>query len=134
MMLALTNGVTHFRCQPSVTASLLEENQLRGTSIEDGAQDHDPAFLGDAAFVGWRQCAENELGESRKREDLQASETLQAWVAEQIGLHLECRLPGSDEKQGGTFRVVLEFTSDGLQATVCFSTSSWAKQESDAGL
>lgn len=134
MMLALTNGVTHFRCQPSVTAALLEENQLRGTSIEDGAQDHDPAFLGDAAFVGWRQGAENELGESRKREDLQASETLQAWVAEQIALHLERRLPGSDEKQGGTFRVVLELTADGLQATVCFSTSSWAKQESDAGL
>ena len=51
MMLALTNGVTHFRCKPSVTATLLEKNQLRGTSIEDGAQDHDPAFLGDAAFV-----------------------------------------------------------------------------------
>ena len=134
MMLALTNGVTHFRCKPNVTATLLEKNQLRGTSIEDGAQDHDSAFLGDAACVGWRQCAENELGESRKRENLQASETLQAWVAEQIGLHLECRLPWSYEKHGGTFRVVLELTADGLQATVCFSTSSWAKQESDAGL
>lgn len=96
---------------------------------EDRAEHHDASFFGEQAGDGEAGALQDEAGEARKREDVQAGVAGEATFLQELAFELKGGLFGSEKNQRGPFRAGEQFGADIGQTLVCLATAGGAKEE-----